>query len=314
MVNNDDKILDGMNYKKYIPTIEMNSSLDRPPGTMTDKKVKAWAGRVARACDQKSSIFKMKRTFNEETLEYEEESIVNEDYKSYEDFPMLRYAEKRKKQNMVDYMDCFSCEECFVQDAGMDTINEYLGIVPFKRSIFINISPHWSEGLKKKLQEPGSKRDAFIAAMCGRLVRLAKLLGELDWFVKNEYEFVVETGEGDHPHLHAVYTICPSRTIQRQKKGKDGSIYGMKTASSFDTWMKSNWKNSVRKVWSQALQGSDLEKGEAGALKGGRAMQSNLLNYPEMLQDKLDYLHEERKPIDHKNRFAEESIYFTAKI
>ena len=27
---NDTEILDGMIYKKYIPTIEMNTSLDRP--------------------------------------------------------------------------------------------------------------------------------------------------------------------------------------------------------------------------------------------------------------------------------------------
>lgn len=289
MVVNDEKILDSGELKKYvIKSIKCMNKYN------IDPKSKYYYGQLFVECHKRTEIWIKKKIFDEEKLEERTEEVENENFRSFRDFPRLLYAEKKfeeDKANGGHYWDWRSAEEDWVRNATIEEIYKFLEIEEFKKSVMMNISPHWTPSIKEKLKTRDKNALDTLLILNRYLERLARSLCKLKWFSK--FEFVIETGkEGTHPHIHAVCEI--NQSLHKQ----------------FATWIRSNWTKSVADIWAKIIKTSSLKNEIESAMKGGRCCQRNIINCPIMLQDKKDYLIEEKKPEDHKNLFAEESLYF----
>lgn len=160
--------------------------------------------------------------------------------------------------------------EFFVETFGMKKINDYLGIEPFNDSLMLNISPKWSEGVEGV---PEATKISLLKIV------IKKFITDSGRFSRNK--FVIECGKsGDHIHAHCVLELNP----ELKKSNK--------------TWIsKHNHIRDFRNIWKKMAV--DLESNECVASK--YAIQSVLIKNRTMLQDKLDYLVEELKPLSHKN-------------
>jgi hypothetical protein len=294
MVNNDTQILDDGELKEYvIKGIKAMSNQFNP-------KDKYYYYKLYRACMEKKRRRITKKVFDEQKLEETEIEIDNPDYKSFDDFPRLKYATKvwreRQKEAEENYkiFDYWQEEKEWVERATIEEVEKYLGIKKFKKHVMLNLSPHWPDDCKSCLLD-GDDRLQYIYILRGLLKKLMDKLLNLKWFT--DYEYVIETGKrGNHPHVHAVAEV--NEMLYKQ----------------FNTWIKSNWTKSVNDIWKQVIRGSVTEEAVGSVMKGARCCQRNIINCPIMLQDKKDYLREELKPEDHKNLNKEESLFTSKNI
>lgn len=154
-------------------------------------------------------------------------------------------------------------------------MQEYLGVQEFKPSVMINLSPNWKSNL-------GIQPKIDILKNT-----IQKYFDETFWF--SEIQYVIERGgdpETAHVHAHAVCTINPEK---------------LKSTRSYIR-KNTNIKREIRKYFDKEVNCLNALKSHCeGALSQGAAIQIVSINKQEILEDKLDYLHEETKPPSHKN-------------
>ena len=152
-----------------------------------------------------------------------------------------------------------------------ERISEYMGIIPFMPCVMINISPNWKGqyGVDKMTDAIMTKRFKSV---------MDKYLKASNRY--SRYKYVLECGsDGNHLHAHAVAEI---------NKGMEKSV---QTHIN-----KGNHAIEIRKLWDK-----EMPKGKQGLLKGKYAIQRIMLRNEEIVNDKLNYLIEEKKPEGHKN-------------
>lgn len=161
----------------------------------------------------------------------------------------------------------------------------YYGVQPFNNCWMLNISPNWKQ--EEKLMSNKAKTAKmvqFLREVLGLFYDDAKRFTKVKW--------VIEGGkEGNFLHCHCVFEL---------NKNKPNNISHMK---------KGNFLKSFRTIWdrhSQELKYKDWE----GLVGSKYALQTTYITSKEMLQDKLDYLIEDKKPLSHQNHDDFKSINF----
>jgi hypothetical protein len=156
-------------------------------------------------------------------------------------------------------------------DMSKQDIMDYYGEKVFHRCIMVNISPNWKGKFMKGML---GKRN-FMKQV------ILKFFKNCDRFTKIAY--AIECGsDADFTHAHCVLEFNPG-----------------KLNSSMKSHRKGNLMTELRKLWDKTSKQLDLPF--EGLLKGRFALQTTLINNNEILQDKLDYLIEEKKPESHQN-------------
>lgn len=147
---------------------------------------------------------------------------------------------------------------------GLDNfLYKYYNIRPFEPWVMINISPDWA----------GKE---ITPTMVEDLISLVRSYMKEEWY--SEWHYAIESGgEGNHLHTHIVAKLNQDR------------IKSVKSHLS-----KGNHVQQLKKY-------SNKIKGLQGLIKGP-GIQRVLINNEEILQDKMDYLHEAEKPEGHKNK------------
>jgi uncharacterized coiled-coil protein SlyX len=149
---------------------------------------------------------------------------------------------------------------------------EFFGKQEFHDCLMINISPKWVEGVEG-LSEGG--RIKFLKLVIEKFITSGSRF--------TRYKFVIECGkDGNHIHAHCVMMLNP----ELNKSNK--------------TWIsKGNVSRDLRAVWNKLSRDAQLLQEDC--LKSKFAIQTILIKNERMLQDKLDYLIEELKPLSHQN-------------
>lgn len=151
---------------------------------------------------------------------------------------------------------------------------EILRIVPFIPSLSINISPDW-KGTTLSLEHRFHILKEFMDSF----------LEEYQPFLFTEYAYVVEVGsEGNFPHLHIVLQ-CNSKTKKQLK-----------------SWLAKNAKARINKHFKRSCLKNGIDP-------VGINYQTCRLNTEEILNDKIDYLFEDRKPKGHKNMAVDNDLF-----
>lgn len=164
----------------------------------------------------------------------------------------------------------WTCHDHFFAK-GCKQIAKYMGAIPFKPCVMINISPNW----KGKFGE-----DPF----CDEMMK-ENFMAVIDKYLKaahrySRYKYCLECGgEGNHLHAHIVAEI---------NSGTEKSV--------MTHLNKGNHAVDLRKIWDKTFP-----KGMNGLLKGKFAIQRIILRTEIMRDDKLNYLIEENKIEGHKN-------------
>lgn len=151
---------------------------------------------------------------------------------------------------------------------GWQAVLDYMGIVPFTPSVMINISPDWN-GLKK------SKKFWIQFSKTEVLKCIINSYMKEQWYDK--WTYVIENGgDGNHIHAHIVAHMNPARLKSTESHLKKG-----------------NHTQQIRKY--------AKNKGMGDMIKGS-SVQKTFLRTEEIVNDKLDYLIEDKKPEGHKNK------------
>lgn len=146
-------------------------------------------------------------------------------------------------------------------------ICKFMGKIPFKPCVMINISPNWKG---KKITK------MMIKQLSHTLDTYLRVLNRY-----SKWKYVLECGStGDFLHAHCVAEINPD-LLNSVLNGKNSHI------------RKSNHFQEIRKIWDK--------KGHQGLLKGKYSIQSSILRTEALRDDKLEYLLEEKKQEGHKN-------------
>lgn len=144
---------------------------------------------------------------------------------------------------------------------GREEIFQYLKIIPFTPSVMINISPNWKNS---KCKDCVNKLKELINSYMSE-----------GWFDK--WQYVIECGsEGNHIHAH----IVAHMNVQRLKAVESHLRRG-------------NHTRQLQK-WAKKIEGM-------GGTIEGVSVQKIFLRTEQLVNDKLDYLIEDKKPIGHKN-------------
>ena len=154
----------------------------------------------------------------------------------------------------------------------------YFKMIPYKPCWMLNISPDWklTGGTLKANTMPTTKMVAHIRKTMNDFYQ------DANRFTKIKY--VIEGGkEAKFLHVHAVFEL---------NMDKPNNIAHMK---------KGNFLKSFRTIWNK-------DKKWEGLVGSKYALQTTYLTTKEMLQDKLDYLIEEKKPLSHQNHSDFKSI------
>lgn len=145
-------------------------------------------------------------------------------------------------------------------------LGKLVGIIPFMPSLSINLSPDW-KGSSLSLEHRFLILQDFMTSF----------LDEYRPFLFTEYAYVVECGsEGNFPHLHTVLQCNP------------------KTKKQLNTWLSKNSKARINKHFKKSCLKNGIDP-------VGINYQTCRINSEPILNDKIDYLFEDRKPPGHKN-------------
>lgn len=147
-------------------------------------------------------------------------------------------------------------------------IYEYLDVHPFKEAIMINISPDWKGKCNKQQIEILKKSVEVIGSNKNRF---------------ENYAYAIENGgNGDMVHLHCVLAFSEQQ-INNYKKHKNYCNAGIYKE------FKTAFKRSAEVIRSNY---SELNL----------MIDKKIIRNQDMLNDKLDYLVESRKPLSHQNK------------
>ena len=163
-------------------------------------------------------------------------------------------------------------------DMTIEDLYKYYEIIPYKPCWMLNISPDWKSQMLKGKIDTEDKIKLFREVM-------RDFYDDANRFTKMKY--VLEGGkEGNFLHCHAVFELNDKKpnNISHLKKG--------------------NFLKSFRTIWDRHSRGTKWE----GKVGSKYALQTTYLTSIEMLNDKMDYLIEEKKPISHQNHESFESI------
>jgi len=153
-------------------------------------------------------------------------------------------------------------------------IAKYYDIMPFTPSVMINISPNWN--------------GKVIKGKINKLKKLINLYMEEGWY--DEWSYVIENGsEGKHIHAHIVAHMNPQRLKSTESHLRRG--------------------NHTR----QLIKYSNKIEGMGGLIEGV-SVQKVFLRTEVLVNDKLDYLIEEKKPSGHKNKSVIEDGFVSGKL
>lgn len=218
----------------------------------------------------KTKMMKSERIFDDELCDFVCTSTRNVNYK--EPTPRIKYALKEYAEwlHHWDFQNFPSgpknLNTKFISwCGGEDIIYDYLEIIPFTPSVMINISPDWKSGENRTNKQK---------------IKLLKLIIE-QYLSESErydyYSYVIENGSrGDHIHAHIVAHMNP-----RLIKSINSHL------------SKGNHTQQLKKYASKL-------KGMEGIIKGP-GVQKTFLRTQQIVDDKLDYLIEAKKPEGHKN-------------
>lgn len=160
----------------------------------------------------------------------------------------------------------------------------YYKIRPFNPHWMLNISPAWKGQSCEQRNKNGvatAKRVKFISEVMELFYDDARRFSRV--------KYVIEGGkEADFLHVHAVFELNAK---------KPNNILHMK---------KGNFLKSFRTIWNR--HASEVCPEWEGLVGSKHALQTTYITSEEMLQDKLDYLVEDLKPISHKNSPGFKSI------
>lgn len=200
-----------------------------------------------------------------------------------------RYDKVMEKQKEYVYKrDCYQRDKFLWEYRYMEcnfgptkSIADYMGAIPFSPSVMFNISPNWK----------GKKGMTVQKQILKHIIE--KYLNSCNRY--DRWEAVIECGgNGDFVHAHIVAHINPA------------TIKSVKTHIN-----KGNHRNELIKHFEKCPY---KLKGTEGILKGKFAIQRIMLNNESLVNDKLDYLHEDKKPEGHKNMSIEGfPVLFTSK-
>ena len=177
----------------------------------------------------------------------------------------------------------------FKEHFSVQSLQDYLGIIPFTPSVMINISPHWQFDTMSK----GIFHRFAIELLRRTINSYLKESGKSRY---NYWKFVIECGsEGDFIHAHIVAHVSPDM-LRSVIDGKNSHI------------AKNNHCIQLKKWWAKHLKDQSWQKpylkskkGYEGCLNGKYSIQRSILRNQQLVEDKLKYLIEEHKPDGHKN-------------
>ncbi len=198
------------------------------------------------------------------------------------DYKLLRrlYIQEHIANNMKRGMGGGYKEMVMTSEMTDEMIADYYKIKPFKPYWMLNISPNW-KGEKCRLSVDTARRIKFISEVMELFYDDAKRFSKV--------KYVIEGGkEGDFLHVHAVFELNAK---------KPNNILHMK---------KGNFLKSFRTIWNR--HASEVCPKWEGHVGSKHALQTTYITSQEMLQDKLDYLVEDLKPISHQNSSDFKSI------
>lgn len=176
------------------------------------------------------------------------------------------YVNACKNYEQNEILFSYLWDKCLdVNKYNTNKICKYYNIIPFTPSVMINISPDW---------KVGDRRTDTCKIKILRTI-FENYMKE-GWYDK--WEYIIENGsEGSHIHLHAVCHMNPQRLKSTETHLKKG--------------------NHTQ----QLIKHGKSIKGMEGIIKGV-GVQKTFLRTEQIVKDKCDYLHEEKKPYGHTNK------------
>lgn len=261
-VLNGYEIIDKLNIKEY------NNNMKLTYNELVYKCTNSWNKMIIKEV--------IDDDLNERKLETENPNYIE----LMSDNKMYKFRKKYYTYN--DWMNCWSLittdddryvtydellKEKWQKHWKEQELLDYLGIIPFTPSVMINISPDWGSAKEKMTNTTKAKR-------------LEKLVN--DYLVIDQrydyYSYVIENGwNGEHIHAHIVAHMNP------------------KIGKSVESHLGGGRHLGVLQTCAKKIKGME------GTIKGPGVTKTYIRN-KEILNDKLDYLIEEKKPEGHKNK------------
>lgn len=250
---------------------------------------------VWKLCVNKSTRVFEKCVWCEDTDSLNRIMVENEDYKEPQGILKQAIRNAARCEDVADDETITAQWHKNLKDFGLTTedINAYLDIIPFTPSIMLNISPNWKGKYHVIDDDTEPHEKEYLLLENQRMEEALQMLVETYMRECNRfdyYDYVMEVGsEGNHLHAHIVGHVNP-RLIR--------SVCGDSTKGSTKTshFGKGNHVQQLLKI-SKGLKG----------IKGyvtRYGIQSSILRKDYLVNDKLDYLYEEKKPEGHKNLYV----------
>ena len=158
----------------------------------------------------------------------------------------------------------------FNHEANLNQIYAYFGKEVFHKGLMVNVSPKW----KGKLSDD----DMLVARKFLKTV----IYDFFDTVFLTKMDFVIECGgEGNFPHVHAVFVCDPHTSWEKSWVGKG------------------HHHRSLRACWDKVARKSAPQW--VGLIDAKVAIASMKLLNRRVMKDKLNYLVEDLKPASHRN-------------
>jgi hypothetical protein len=175
--------------------------------------------------------------------------------------------------------DMLSLTDTSLLKSNNTTITTYMKVKPFRTSVMINISPNW----KGKVNLKGPAGTYAIKRFRAVIENYLNAGGRY-----TNYKYALECGgEGNFLHAHIVAEI--NHKLEKS------------VVSHFN---RGNHQRDLQKEWNKQFKGTDYSvEGKEGLLRGKYAVQRILIRKQNILEDKLEYLKNDTKPVGHENKY-----------
>lgn len=186
----------------------------------------------------------------------------------------------RKLKNEIMSIDVKEMKS--LSEITLNEIYTFFNEEPFRDCLMYNISPKWNGGI------------GGVSGVDLDEIRIKALETAISLFYRDQKRFtrmkyVIECGkDGGHIHAHCVMELNPE--LKRSNEG----------------WRrKGRDLQEFRTIWDKLMAETD-DYGSVSPVKVGKqwknyALQCTIIRNKRVLQDKLDYLIEEKKPLSHQN-------------
>ncbi len=158
-------------------------------------------------------------------------------------------------------------------------IVEYMKVKPFRTSVMINISPNWKG--KFNIKGPAGK---YNIKRFQQTIESYLAAGNR----YTNYKYAIECGgEGNFLHAHIVAEI--NHKIEKS------------VLTHID---HGNHTRDLQNIWNQNFKGTEYGfEGKEGILRGKHSVQRIIIRKQNILEDKLNYLINDTKPVGHENKY-----------